>query len=529
MKHRPEVASALKRLAQKATESFLFFDTKVLGTKNIIGNSFQEEMSSFFEMKNGQHVKVVRVPRGHSKTTRVISHILWRVSIDPNERILVSGPVQDHAWGILDAVKTKVRSNKLLRSLFPHVWPDDPANECEWWTRERIQVPRDIANKNPTVSTTSVDAGKAGSHYTLIYADDQVNDKNYISRQMRDATWTHTLNLHALLDDQPGHPAEMLYANTPWHPQDATMRLTSSDCSFVEDVALFERGVYRAGGVDDSMGVIWPEIRSEEFIRRQRAKGMRFFSPHYLMKPLAEGAHPFNIERLERYAPDIDLAIDGAATWKHPHDRAHFIHMAVDTNTAATTAADPAVVLVAAKDCDGHMWVIARRRLKGPTLPQLFEAIHAEFMRWRPQTIHMELRAEEDTIYYELQRFGIRKGVSYPIHKLVRGGRTSKASKFSRIIPMAIAVNEGRVHVPAGADWQEFIEEMDLFDEKCDHDDQMDCAADIWTHGRIPQTLAVKEMEAPMSPGLIRVIVGPPRIPDYNGRLMVAREGALLV
>lgn len=520
----------LKDVRAKALDDFLYFRVNVLKRQFLAGNEFQEGLTAFVGSTGGKPIKVVRVPRAHGKTTAVIDDVAWRICRNRNERILLSGPTRDHARAILGALKQLVLKNHMLRRLFPDVWPEDPQNDCVWWVKDRIQLVRDVDNKNPTVETAGVDSGTTGSHYTRIYLDDQVNDDNYRSRIMREGVWTHTLNCHALLDDTPDHPGAMIYTNTPWHPSDATMRLTSTECTFKDDIQLFEAGVYASGTADESLGVIWPEVRSEEFIAKQRSKGMRFFSPHYLMKPLAEGQHPFDVTNLQRFTMDVELDDFGVAQWTHPLGRDFFVHMSVDTNTNADTAADPAAIMVWAKDSAGHMWALDKKKLKGPTTPQLMDAMHQMFMRWRPLSEFVELKGKEDRFYYELLQYGLRKNVMYPINKLTRGGRTSRSSKFSRIVPMAVAVSDGRFHVPDDPLWQDFIEEMDLFDEKCEHDDQMDCVADIYNHGRAPiANERETEPEEPQGAGLLRVFVG--NLPANNAvsRMCVSRDARLRV
>lgn len=527
-----ETRASLKGLRRRAVEDFIFFRVKVLGREHVLGNRFQEEMASFFADtgENAKPIKLIRVPRGHGKTTDVIDDVIWKISKDRNRRILISGPTREHAKGILHAIQNMVEKNRMLRELFPDVWPANPDNDCPWWSRDRIEVPRDIVNKNPTVQTSGVDSGTAGSHYTDIYLDDQVNDDNYKSKMMRDSVWNHTLHCHALLDDTPGQRAFMTYTNTPWHPQDATMLLTSMECSFKDDVDVFERSVYLSGGEDATEGVIWPEVRSEEFIRKQRAKGMRFFSPHYLMKPLAEGQHPFDVSKIERFVLDYDVNEEGVARWTHPLDKEFFVHLAVDTNTNADTAADPAALMVWAKDEDGHMWGLDKKRLRGPTTPQLLQAIHDLWAKWRPVQTHVELRGKEDRFYYELMQSAMRKGVCYGVNKVTRGGRTSRSSKFSRIVPMAAVVAEGWFHVPDGDSWRDFIEEMDVFDESCEHDDMMDATADVYAYGRRPiGKPEAPEIQTPQSAELMRVWVGPKKKGEDFGSLLVPYDAGILV
>jgi predicted phage terminase large subunit-like protein len=524
------LATSLKAVRERASVDFLYFRCHILKREFLAGNPFQEGMTAFVAKRGGKPIKLLRVPRGHGKTTAVIDWLTWRISLNRNERILISGPTHDHSKGILNAIKTIAEKNRMLRDVFCDAWPEDPANECPWWTRERIELPRDIFDKNPTISTAGVDSGTTGSHYSIIVLDDQVNNQNYQTQVLRENVWTHTLNCHALMDDRPGQPAEMLYSNTPWHPQDATMRLTSTECSFADDIAVFEQSVYRSGKLDpiESDDVIWPEFRSPEFIRKQRAKPMRFFSPHYLMKPLPEGEHPFNKDKLLPFVLEYKVNAEQVACWEHPQKREYYIHMAVDTNTNVDTAADPCAIMVWAKDHARHMWALDKRRMIGCTTPQLLDAILRMYQKWRPLSLMIEFRGKEDRFVYEVLQHGLRNGVGYPLHRLTRGGRTGKAGKYARIIPMAVAVDEGMFHVPKDGNWQEFTEEMDYFSETCDHDDMMDCTADIYTYGRWPLEPKVEEKERPpQDPHLMRALYG--ANPSPGVRLYVPRSSRMLV
>ena len=518
-------------IRERALSDYLFFRVHVIGRKYLEGNQFQTDLATFSSTYSDKRVKVKRVPRAHGKTTDNVDSILWAITKDQNERILFSGPTEDHATGVLSEIKTIAEKCSKLHVLFPEVWSPEPWDFHPQWNRDRITVRRSQASKNPTILAVGLESGNTGSHWTKIFLDDQVNNENYRSQVMRDMVWDRTLACRALLDDKPEKRAYLIYANTPWHENDATMRLTKADCPFLDDVELFERTVYVGNATDPSDDVIWPEVRTPEFIASQRRAGMRFFSPHYLMQPMSVGEHPFDVTKLRPFELRYQIDEAGIAHWTHPDDIPFFVHMAVDTNTNANTASDPVAIHIWAKDAMKHMWGLHKRRVVGCTTPQLHELIHEAFMLWRPQSIQFEVHGQDDRSYYELMQYGQRRGVSYPVNRLTRGGGRGKGSKYGRIVPMSAAVHEGWFHVPTDPAWRQFIEEMELFDENCEHDDQMDCVADIYTHGRWP-TMPQKEEEAPaISANLLRVFMGPNLLTQRDGqkKLMVPSESRLYV
>lgn len=523
---------------ERALSDYLFFRSEILGRKHLVGNKFQEDMCAFSSHYGKKRIKMKRVPRAHGKTTENVDQIMHLLTNDPNERILFSGPNEAHANAVLGEVKEIAEKCSKLHVLFPEIWDPKPWDVNPLWLKDRIQLRRSERNKNPSVLAVGLESTNTGSHWTRIFVDDNINEDNYRSKVMRDMVWDRVLSYRALLDDTPDRRAYIIYSNTPWHDSDATVRMTRDDCPFRDDVDLFERTVYVGGGTEPQedlpyeQQVIWPEVRSHEFIASQRLTGMRFFSPHYLMKPMAEGQHPFDVTKLRRFDLRYTIDTNGIASWQHPEGLDAFIHMAVDTNTNANTASDPVAIHIWAKDSMRHMWGLYKRRVVGCTTPQLHELVHDAFMLWRPHSIQFEVHGKDDRSYYELMQYGHRRGVSYPVNRLPRGGGRGKGSKYSRIVPMSAAVHEGWFHVPLDPAWAQFIEEMELFDENCEHDDQMDCVADIYTHGRWPSPPEKEEEDQNISANLLRVFmkdIPKPRDERDDRKMMVASGSQLYV
>lgn len=145
--------------------------------------------------------RMLKMPRGHYKSSVVMGYIMWRIYRNANIRVL-------HATNVLDLSQAFVRE---LRAYFEDedlqatVWNNRPhirgrlipvldaarrrSMQTESldtkvvWNNEELQVLRGIKAKESTFASTSVGAKKTGQHYDLVLMDDTVDYDNSGSEQ----------------------------------------------------------------------------------------------------------------------------------------------------------------------------------------------------------------------------------------------------------------------------------------------------------------------------------------------------------
>jgi len=125
-------------------------------------------------------------PRGHFKTTLDIADVIQWILCFPDIRILIMTGTRDLAARMLQECKNHFQMNERLRALFPEY----AAPQKDWGTQDSFVVParRNWRLREPTVSISTVDSVKAGSHYDLIKCDDLVNEINAGTRDQIEKT-----------------------------------------------------------------------------------------------------------------------------------------------------------------------------------------------------------------------------------------------------------------------------------------------------------------------------------------------------
>ena len=123
--------------------------------------------------------RLLLAPRNSMKTTLDQADIVQWILCFPNVRILILTGTQDLAYRMVKELKAHFQLNLLLRALFPELCPVDP--EAKWGVADEFTVPRTKTWREPTVSVSTIDSTKAGSHYEILKLDDCVTEVNSVA------------------------------------------------------------------------------------------------------------------------------------------------------------------------------------------------------------------------------------------------------------------------------------------------------------------------------------------------------------
>ena len=186
------------------------------------------------------------LPRGHLKSTiGAMYYSLWRITLDPNVRIVIYSATSDVVKKFLEPIKQHITRNRRLRWLFPEIRPArKPDGKMVDWTKFTITMKRTSYDGEPTVWVGSVLQPFTGAHCDVIIFDDIITKKTAqtVDKLMAVKTW-HKDVIH-LLD--PGY--RRVYNGTRKHLDDLYGDLIrTGSCS-----------VYRRKHKEDGK-YIWPE------------------------------------------------------------------------------------------------------------------------------------------------------------------------------------------------------------------------------------------------------------------------------
>lgn len=261
--------------------------------------------------------RMLKMPRGHRKSTLLVGYIMWRIWRNPDIRILHASNVLDLSESFMREIRSYFEDTEMQERFWnrrPHIKgkliPDFNVSRARRmdteaidskvvWNNEAIQVLRPSKYKEPTLSSTSVGAKKTGQHVDLAIMDDVVDFDNSSSpgKILKVKRWAgdvmsivndvkQTRKVGVLPDgtavyDDVGN--EKVVAGTHYDPQDYYTFLERNYVDLSYNV--FERNIY-TNSIDNSDGYIMTGFTAE-IEKRKRAELVELpgvFDAQYLNK-----------------------------------------------------------------------------------------------------------------------------------------------------------------------------------------------------------------------------------------------------
>ena len=183
-------------------------------SKYVLGYSkFTDVHRKWAEEAESSHKrKLFLKPRGTFKSTLfTTSYILWRLVINPNERILICNATNDNAEAFLREITSHLIRNKRFIDIFGKLI-DERASKVSSITLTN----RTTHSKEPSISCIGVLGNLVSSHYSLIIADDLCNAADRESESIRAKKKAWYQDLLSILDPN----GEIVVVGTPWHFSD---------------------------------------------------------------------------------------------------------------------------------------------------------------------------------------------------------------------------------------------------------------------------------------------------------------------
>lgn len=130
--------------------------------------------------------KLIVCPRGSLKSTVCdVSYPIWKLLVDPNERILIDSEIFSNSKTFLREIKAQLESERLV-SLFGKFRSDFN------WTEASITInQRTKTYKEPSIQVSGIGAVKVGQHYSTIIMDDMNSNNNSATPEGRQKVIDH--------------------------------------------------------------------------------------------------------------------------------------------------------------------------------------------------------------------------------------------------------------------------------------------------------------------------------------------------
>jgi predicted phage terminase large subunit-like protein len=196
-------------LNQERLEKLFYFATETLGYDRL-----GELHLSWFDILLREKKVLMIAPPGHFKTSAgTIAYPLFRLTEDPNMKILMVNEILDNSKSFLREIKTHLKQNEKFRAKFGS-WDVT----ADTWTEERIQIPRSEIRKEPSIAAASVLGTVVSTHPNLIIVDDPCSNRNTQTPHQREKVinWFKK-DLLPRLDEDEG---QIIVIMTRWHTED---------------------------------------------------------------------------------------------------------------------------------------------------------------------------------------------------------------------------------------------------------------------------------------------------------------------
>lgn len=459
----------LKAIRKRCEDDLYFLCEQVLGFKDM-HEPLHRPMCEFGDPRTWgpeEQIRGILVPRAHLKTSLFTIGRSAQIYLrDPDARIEMNHSVKALGMQYNGELMRQFENNALLKAIGQDVFWDDPRSDAPFWHEDRFMLRVRQQDKVPSMTVAGIESTTVGFHYHHILLDDLVTGENIGTQARRDKVEAHIRNKLAQL--RPG--GKILIVGTRWHPDDAYGRLMDSGVKFLV-----------LGAYDDKGDPIFPRSKSgkaghtkESLAQRRADMTEELFALQYLNNVLTATDRRLKTEFIQWF----ELGGETLQDLIGPHT----IYTAVDLCNTVKSNSDFAVVMTAAIDQRGHLWVLKvdRGHFTGPKMIHL---IRDHVTEWHPTAVLVESTGFQNQLRYWMQEEMLREDAAYPF-KMV--SRPTNKSKDERIMGMAYIFECEGVHLRKGL--ESVQAEAQAFRPGTESKkDQLDCLEMIYTQGKRPK------------------------------------------
>ena len=341
------------------------------------------------------------VARGHLKSlTITVAHNIQLILNNPDIAIAIPSYNLKTAKSFVRQIKLILESNELLKSLFPEILYQNPANESPKWSeQEGLVVKRKTSRKEPTVMGFGLVDGQAtGYHFDVLSFDDVVTQDSVTSPEMIAKTTERWQ-----LADNIGMPSTLKkYCGTRYHYFDTYAEITKVTPTTI--IPATENGEL------DGKPVF---LTKAELDKKLKEQGRYIFSAQMLLKPVAKEDQKFKMTDFRYYdnLPKLNY------------------YIVCDPANSKTKKSDYTAFLVLGFSGDRKVYLVDGVHDK-LDLGQRYQMLKALNERYKPILIGYEkygLQADID--YFRMEN--AKTGYYMPITEM--GGTLSKEDRISRL------------------------------------------------------------------------------------------------
>ncbi len=392
--------------SERGQRDLYFFCHDILGYRDMLPRVHQQVCDVYgpsdpkkpFEDQDTIHNYLILDPRGEFKTSISIGKTLQNWVNFPNITTLRMSGIETLVKRTIHETKLHLLTNSILRELYPEAVPwSDKKNEqglapSDFGTAYGLVHPkRTLPRREPTLTISTLDSVKAGSHYEWVCGDDLVHEKNYQTRDLLQKTHDDWNLAHNLLN--PGGVRELdgtrydwsdLYGttmetNTGGHWRVHSRPIWTSDFEYGAQNGFVMDVVYTHPITGERLVLLHPERWSFEKLLEIQNENPYLFNCQRLNNPVPPSSDNFPMEQLIKHTVKRE---------KYPDTGMMNVFMMWHFNFSDPEA-EPAVGVVGGWDARGRLFVIDL--VTGYFKPsQLIDLMVSFWMKWPVSRVGFE-------------------------------------------------------------------------------------------------------------------------------------------
>lgn len=433
------------------------------GTMKELIEGYEPAIPNIWDLTNPYGLRrwLILMPRGHLKSTLMMSHMIQWIINYPNIRVLLSSGTGNQVGGFLKEIKQHFQFNDSFRYLYPEFCP--PAkNVKDFGNQDQFTVPncRRTNAKEPTVGTVSVGAVVASTHYDVISNDDVVDKENVRTPEQILTVKSHLGMLWPILETAPHSDEKPVgYQRGWWYLTGTTYDFSDAYATVMDEEDKKDQKTYivhkQSAIVEGELSrgdctancslskphpifkhcrTLWPSRLPAEgllSIAEDPLQGWGVLSSQYLMNPIPDNAGLVDSQDQIVWVPMKDMR--GLYAYLNLHITVDLAGMEPSTNKLADN--DYTVINLHGFGHDGTLFILSV--LRGRYSPfevidLLFNLVHL----WpRVVDIKVEKEAHARVLLPFLKREMAKRNKWLPIVEIRRDNRTSKQQRIKGLQP----------------------------------------------------------------------------------------------
>lgn len=402
---------------RQAAEADLEIFIRLVAPYQVLGSVHQEWCSWATSSATKNH-QLTLLPRDHGKSRMMAFKVAWRITRQPDIRVLYISATSNLAEKQLSFIKSILTSE-----IYRRYWPDmvnERQDDRTKWTESEISVDhpkrKEEAVRDPTIFTGGLTTVLTGLHCDVAVLDDIVVPENAYTEEGREKV----ARQYSLLSSIEGTDMEEWVCGTRYHPRDIYGDMMEMEHDIYDERGeviqtspvydVFERKVESIG--DGTGQFLWPRQQrpsdgrwfgfDQNILSKKRSKyrDISNFRAQYYNDPNDSGEMDIDRSKFQYYSPNHLTYSSGG--WFMKGEKMN-LFASVDFAASTGKRSDYTAIVVVGLDRYGNVYVLDIDRFKTDKISDYYKHILELHLKWGFRKLGAEVTAFQRQIVNDLK------------------------------------------------------------------------------------------------------------------------------